>query len=94
MNEEVRGLVDDTQLGLDVEAWLRGSIGSYVASRCESDRLRLLEELADVDPYDGRAVQAVQHKIKVIDAVMQYIADAVTAAHVAMARLDQLDQED
>lgn len=93
-SQEVRDLMATADLGLAVDSWLRGPIGAMVANRAEIERTRLLEMFTQVDPFDSKAVLAIQTRINVVDAVMQYLADAVKAAEVAMSRLDQLEQDD
>lgn len=93
-NPEVRDLISTTELGLTVDAWLRGPIGTMVAQRAEAERIRLLELLAAANPFDSQAVLTIQTQIRVVDTVMQYLADAVKAAEVAMSRLEQLEQTD
>jgi peroxiredoxin family protein len=74
-------------LGMDVEAFLNSSVGRYIVTRAEQERVAWLEQLLNVDAEDAKEIRACQHHIGVIDAVMQWLADAVTEARNAEQQL-------
>lgn len=94
VSPEVRALEANVSLGVDVEAWLQSPIGMMVIRRCEEERSAALEALADADPEDPKAIRALQMRVRVVDTVQQYMADAIASAQSSLARLEQLEQGD
>lgn len=94
MSAEVRALVADEAIGIEVERFLSSNAGKALIERLETERADALEELAGVDAENPRAVRAVQNQIAVIDRVMQYLADLHAMARQASERLLQIDQTD
>lgn len=74
-------------LGMDVENFLQGPIGRHLLARAEEQRKEALEALKDADPENAKAIRVWQHKIGVIDAVQQWLADAITEARNAEQQL-------
>ena len=91
---EVAALEAELQNGVRIETWMDSPIGRTVRERATAERTEVLEALANVDPEDARAVRALQNRIAVIDAIGQWLEEAMAAAKSAIARLEQLDQED
>lgn len=94
VSPEVRALEASVTLGIDVEAWLQSPVGLMVIRRCEEERAAALEALADADPEDPKAIRAIQTRVRVVDSIQQYMADAIAEAQSSLARLEQLEQGD
>jgi hypothetical protein len=94
MSPEVRALVADEAIGIEVERFLSSSAGKALIGRLEAERADALEKLAGVDAESPKAIRAVQNQIAVIDMMMQYMADLHAMARQASERLLQIDQTD
>lgn len=68
------------ELGDHVEAFLKTTVGQYLAKRAEDERGDLLEQLADTDPYDSKAIALLQRRIQVLDSWQQWFAEALADA--------------
>lgn len=80
---EAQSLLQEVKLGIDALRFLESDLGGYIAERCISDRAAALEELADVDPFDYKAVSEAQTAVKLPTLLMQYINDAVQSGEQA-----------
>jgi hypothetical protein len=94
VSPEIRKLIADEVIGVEVERFLSGEAGRRMTEQAEADRAAALEQLATVDPEDARAIRAIQTQIAAIDRFHQGLADMMTAARQASMRLTQLEQED
>lgn len=94
MSPEIRSLVADESIGIEVERFLSSAAGKALIGRLETERVDALETLAGVDAENPKAIRAVQNQIAVIDMVMQYMADLHAMARQASERLLQIDQTD
>lgn len=77
----------EVALGLDVEAFLQGPVGRYLINRAETERAVALEALKDVDAEDAKAIRNYQHQIGIIDAIQQWLADAIADGRNAEQQL-------
>ena len=68
------------ELGDHVEAFLKTTVGKYLAKRAEDERGDLLEQLADTDPYDSKAIALLQRRIQVLDSWQQWFGEALADA--------------
>lgn len=84
--------VKTVALGLDVEAFLHSPVGRYLVQRAEAERAAALEKLKDADAEDAKAIRRYQHQVGVIDAIQQWLADAIHDAHNAEQQL--FEQQD
>lgn len=73
--------------GKQVEHFLQTDIGSYMVKRAKSESDAALEQLKDVDPFDAPKVAACQFKVKVADAVITWLGDAIAAGESAVEQL-------
>jgi len=65
-------------IGIEAERFITSPLGRYIVNRAEQERERALEALVKADPHEVAQVQQLQNAVKVIDAVQQWIADAIT----------------
>lgn len=72
-------VASDIELGMDAHAFMKSNIGRYLSARAESERADALEELAQADPDDAKAMRALQNRVKVVDSVMYWLAEAIQA---------------
>lgn len=75
--EARRELVKAIDLGFQVEAFLAGPLGSYLALRAERERLEVLEKLAEVVPEDAASIRRLQTRIAVLDCWQDWVAEAI-----------------
>lgn len=94
MTPEVQRLLADEALGVEVERFLSGEAGKRLIAQLEHDRAAAVERLVGIDAEDPRAIRAIQNEIAAIDRFQQGLGDMLTAARGAIARLDQLAQDD
>jgi hypothetical protein len=91
--EEYAELEGQLELGAAVETFLGGQIGRYLIQRAETERAEALEALKDVNPEDAAAVRALQNRVRVVDTVQQWLADTISQAAAAFARLERMDSD-
>jgi hypothetical protein len=94
VSPEIRALVADEAIGIEVERFLSGPAGKALIERLEVERASALEALTSVDPENARAVRSAQNDVALIDMVQQYLADLHATARQATERLFQIDQTD
>jgi hypothetical protein len=68
------------ELGDHIEAFLKTSVGQYLSKRAEEERGYLLEQLAENDPYDSKAIALLQRRIQVLDSWQQWLGEALADA--------------
>lgn len=64
-------------LGISAENFVGSPLGRYIVLRAEKEREAALEELVAADPHATTVVQNLQNRVRVIDMVQQWIADAI-----------------
>ena len=74
---EVRELEAVIVRGLDIEAFMRGAVGQYVANRANAEIEEARERLESVDPDDPKAIRDLQFVIAVARATTSWIAEAI-----------------
>lgn len=79
--------------GMDVEAFLKSSIGQYLSERGESERSQALEDLAECAPEDSEAIRALQNKVRVVDLIMTWLAETITEGMEAQRQLTEAQEE-
>ena len=72
----------EVQLGIEIEAFLHGAVGKYIAGRAEEERETALGLLATADPEDSKHIRELQNQHWRASTVMGWLAEAIqTAAH-------------
>lgn len=87
-------LLEQVQLGIDIEQLVGHRIGAYLLDKIKTERQDALDALAEVDPEDPKAIRALQFKVQVVDRIEGWLADAVTEARNAEHTLKSLDRSD
>jgi len=93
MNERDELMVS-IAMGVSLTNFFETPVGKHITEKAEAERASALEEMASVDPFDGKAVAQLQRRVAVVDGAMQWLADTITEGHEAQARLAQFDQPD
>ena len=75
--------------GKQVEYFLQSDVGSYLVKRAKEQGDEALEELKNVDAFDGNKVALSQLKARVADAVIVWLGDAIAAGESATEQLKQ-----
>lgn len=75
--------------GKQVELFLQSDIGSYLVKRAKQEGDAAMEELKQVDAFDGKAVASLQLKARVADAVIVWLGDAIAAGESAVEQLKE-----
>lgn len=79
--------VRSATFGKQVEFFLQTDIGSYLVQRAKHESDEALEDLKNVDAFDGKAVAALQLKARVADAVIVWLGDAIAAGESAVEQI-------
>lgn len=64
--------------GLDVQAFMRSSIGVYLTAKANNDIDAALESLKTADPEDAKAIRTLQNDIKCAENFLLWMGEAVT----------------
>ena len=89
-----RELFTAVELGLDARQFLDSPIGHYVAKRALDEMYAATQALAEVDPFDRRAIVKHQTDHRVASAALSWIAQAVEAGTQAETTLLSMDNSD
>lgn len=81
--EARRELIQAIDRGLQVEAFLTGPVGRFLALRAERERLDVLEKLAEADPEDAKSIRRLQSRVAVLDCWQDWIAEAIAEGRQA-----------
>ena len=80
-------LLQQIDLGFQVEAFLQSDIGRYLVQRAEAQVEESVELLKRAVPEDFASIRAIQHDIKVAESIQYWLADAIQAGINAQAEL-------
>jgi hypothetical protein len=78
--------------GRQVEDFLNTDLGMYLSQCAEEDRKKAFEELRTVNPFadDGmQKVAAAQHKLRIAECFMAWVAEAVAKGLQATQQLQE-----
>lgn len=90
----IRDLFRTVELGLDAKQFLESSLGQYVAQRAMDEMYAATQLLAEIDPFDHKAIVQAQMSHKVAAAALSWLAQAVEAGTQAEAALTAMDNTD
>lgn len=76
-------------LGRQVEMFLEGDVGTYIAQCCYTEVEEATEKLKRVDATDFKAVQELQNRIWRAESVMGWLGDAIRAGSQAKENLQE-----
>jgi hypothetical protein len=90
-----RGDIDprftDVQLGIDIEAFLNGTVGKYLASRVNEEVDAALCLLATVDPDDAKKIRELQNQHWRASSFKDWLVEAMAAAKYAESELTTVE---
>lgn len=70
--------LEQAVFGEEVRQFLaQDRIGRYIVQRAATEAENALMELKDVDPEDGKAIRAIQSRIRVAESVVSWLVEAV-----------------
>lgn len=90
----IRDLFRTVELGLDARQFLESRLGQYVAQRAMDEMYAATQLLAEVDPFDHKAIVQAQMSHKVAAAALSWLAQAVEAGTQSEAALMAMDNTD
>jgi hypothetical protein len=65
-------------IGLDTDHFItHNKVGIYLVERAQQCRVRALEELTEIDPYNGRAILEAQYRAKIPDLFLTWLEEAI-----------------
>jgi phytoene/squalene synthetase len=74
--------------GRQVEMFLESDVGQYLTQCAETEVVEALTKLKDADAEDPKAIRELQFKIRVAEAVVGWLNDAINAGQQARAMLE------
>lgn len=89
-----RELFNALELGLDARQFLESKIGRHVAKRAMDEMYAATQQLAEVDPFDHKAIVQLQQANKVASAALSWLAQAIEAGTQAEATLVAMESTD
>lgn len=75
--------------GRQVEMFLESDIGVYLVQCAQTEINEATEKLVRVDPEDPKAIRDLQHKIRVAESVVGWLADAVRSGTQAREAIEE-----
>lgn len=91
MTDDLDALRQAVALGFDIEDFKQSAVGKYFSMCAQNEILDGLQELKAVDPFEPRAIVAIQNRIYVAEAFFVWMARAVDDAKNAMAAVEISD---
>lgn len=91
MTTENSPILQQIDLGFQVEAFLQSDIGRYLVQRAEAQVEEAVEKLKRCDPENSAQIRAIQNDIQVAEAIQYWLAEAIQSGLNAQQQLH--DQE-
>lgn len=91
---EIRELFRTVELGLDARQFLESSLGKHVAQRALDEMYAATQALAEVDPFDHKAIVQLQLNHRIASAALSWLAQAIEAGTQAETTIMSMDQTD
>jgi hypothetical protein len=86
-------LIRTIDLGYQVEQFIKSDLGKYLLDRSDAEQKEALNKLGEVDPFDHKAISALQLDLRVAAGIQTWLADLVIEGRNAEAALQELDQK-
>lgn len=80
-------LMQEVDLGLQVESFLNGPVGKYLIGRAEDEIAEAVQELKTVVPTDVEKITALQNVVHRAESIQYWLAEAVQAGLNAQQEL-------
>lgn len=91
MMTENSPILQQIDLGFQVEAFLQSDLGRYLVQRAEAQVEEAVEQLKRCSPEDSAQIRAIQHTIQVAESIQYWLAEAIQSGLNAQQQLH--DQE-
>ena len=91
MMTENSPILQQIDLGFQVEAFLQSDLGRYLVQRAEAQVEEAVEQLKRCSPEDSGQIRAIQHTIQVAESIQYWLAEAIQSGLNAQQQLH--DQE-
>lgn len=85
----VRELMEQAAIGEAARMFLCSELGGYVARKAAEDVDEAMAKLCEVDPFDAKAVSALQIEIAIAKGAIVYLTDLMTAGEHALRQIDE-----
>lgn len=90
----IRELFGAVELGLDARQFLESRLGKHIAQRALDEMYAATQALAEVDPFDHKAIVQAQLTHRVASAALSWLAQAIEAGAQAESTLMAMEQTD
>ena len=90
----IRELFGAVELGLDARQFLESRLGKHIAQRALDEMYAATQTLAEVDPFDHKAIVQAQLTHRVASAALSWLAQAIEAGAQAESTLMAMEQTD
>lgn len=90
----IRELFGAVELGLDARKFLESRLGKHIAQRALDEMYAATQALAEVDPFDHKAIVQAQLTHRVASAALSWLAQAIEAGAQAESTLMAMEQTD
>ena len=88
LSPELRGLIKVEKLGEEARRFVESNLGKSVEARAQAEMFAAIQELIEADPFDPKAIAALQARYNVAAAALSWIVQAIGAGQAASDALD------
>lgn len=86
---EVRLLLAEVELGLDVEQFMQSKVGRYLVGRAMHEADQATEQLKTADPENSKEIRRLQNEIYRSNQVIEWLNEALQAGKNAEEQIHQ-----
>lgn len=87
MSDERRDEMKRVEFGIEVEAFIRGPIGSFLVQRLHDERDQAVEDLKTVDPTDAGKIAVLQETVRRSHNVENWLGGIIQEGYLAERQL-------
>lgn len=91
--EEIKLLLAEVELGLDVEKFLESKVGRYLVGRALYEAEAATEQLKTADPEDAKQIRRLQNEIYRSNQVVEWLKEAMLAGRNAEEQIHQIEAQ-
>lgn len=88
-----RALMEDIQLGIDVETFIQSEVCQYLLGRVDQERKDAVEAFTKADPANTDLIRSLQNVIHRADSFEQWLGEAVQVGLYATQQLKEREYD-